>query len=644
MEKVKAIFHVFGPAVLVMVWLVSVFLAWAAAGRQAALVDWASLIAVLGVTFAAIRIAMMARSWRAVVARHERFEHAGADDVWRLARVARTRFQAGHLLAAGGCLLMMAALARTQFGLPVSAFFMGLGLLIATVVAGLGLRLNRGVEAVVTLFEPAPSQRTRSGREALERLRHSWRVDEALRRTHGAQGSAAAIEVLGVLRDEAAFWPKLAEQRVLRCGARLAWRVKAAAGLGAHALSAGLVAWALALLLPLKLLPPVPSPLTFLTEASESVPPVEEKEKEEEQDDEQTDLSSNDRNESGEDQAQSSGNDGSDGDDDSSGAQGPWGGEDRNQAEGSQGEGGEASEGRGDQVGQNGDRAQESGGNSGNGQADASGQAEQLDGQSGEGQGETSQNPGLDREDGQGQGRQEPDGTDGRDAGEGREPGAEGEPAPSDQGSGEAPSENGEGSSSDDQTGENGASPVDGQEGQQGNTGDGDRSEGQGGGTGEGDGADGQSDSGNDGAGGEDSADAETEIGGGDRAGHDDAAPDAAATRSEANGSGDDEQLDLAASGEGSELSRDDSRGAEQPAPDSGSGETENLVQGGAAGDGAEVDAEGFDPTGQSHPFAASGTAPEGLTIFQGDLPDYPDNLVPAPPPRTKTTILDRGT
>ncbi|WP_263048285.1 hypothetical protein [Roseovarius pelagicus] len=591
----------------------------AAAGRQAALVDWALVIAVLGVTSALISTATVALLWRAVVARHERFEHAGTDDVRRLARVARTRFRAGHLIAAGGWLLVMATLARTQFGLPISALFMGPGLLIATIVAGSGLRLHKGAEAAVTLMEPAPSQRTRLGREALARLRHSWRVDEALKRTHGPEGSAAAIEVLGVLRDGAAFWPKLAEQELSLFGARMAWRFKAMSGLSWHGLSAGLIAWALALWLPLNVLPPLPSPLTFLTGASEQVPPEEE----EKQDEDQTDPSSNDRDECG---------------------------------------GGE----------------RESDGENGNGQGGASDKADQKNGQSGEGQGDTGQNAETDGDGGQGQERQEIDGTDRTDGGEGTEPGETGETAPSEQESGEAPLKNGESGSSDGQNGGDGAAPEDGQEGQRSDNVEGGQSEGQGGearenaasegvqkgeqGTngeenapdgqagseelpsdgaqdgqqgddGDGEAADEQGDAKDGGTGTEDNADVETENGGGDQDSIDGGAPDAAATRPEASGSSE-EQADLAVAGEGSDLSGDDSRVAEQPAPDGSSEETANAVQGGsAAGDGNEVEAEGFDPTGQSHPFAASGAAPEGLTIFQGDLPEYPENLLPAKPP-----------
>jgi len=68
--------------------------------------------------------------------------------------------------------------------------------------------------------------------------------------------------------------------------------------------------------------------------------------------------------------------------------------------------------------------------------------------------------------------------------------------------------------------------------------------------------------------------------------------------------------------------------------PEEGREGAENAVPSGSSAgtlDGDQVVT--FDPSGQSHPFAASGAAPEGLTIFQEELPSYPDNLLPPPPP-----------
>jgi hypothetical protein len=60
------------------------------------------------------------------------------------------------------------------------------------------------------------------------------------------------------------------------------------------------------------------------------------------------------------------------------------------------------------------------------------------------------------------------------------------------------------------------------------------------------------------------------------------------------------------------------------------------------------ADADGAPATETSagaldHPFAARGAAPPGITITQEDLPDYPDNLPPADPPKQRLPawILD---
>ena len=60
-----------------------------------------------------------------------------------------------------------------------------------------------------------------------------------------------------------------------------------------------------------------------------------------------------------------------------------------------------------------------------------------------------------------------------------------------------------------------------------------------------------------------------------------------------------------------------------------------------AADEGLQPNETG--PNSAEHPFAASGEVPEGITIRQKEVPDYPDNLPSAPPPtqRLPSWILE---
>jgi hypothetical protein len=69
------------------------------------------------------------------------------------------------------------------------------------------------------------------------------------------------------------------------------------------------------------------------------------------------------------------------------------------------------------------------------------------------------------------------------------------------------------------------------------------------------------------------------------------------------------------------------------PPPDS-----DNTTQSGTVGIASDQ-AQAQQPSGMArgHPFAAAGKAPAAATIPQGELPKYPDSLVPPPPPEQKT-------
>jgi len=533
------ILRLIGPRTLAVLWLICILLAWAAAGRHSGLVDWVILaaLAVLIIGFALKGSALI--TFKIIRGRHQRFEQRGAQDVHHLAYVARRRFGAGHYLLAGLLLLVTAGAARLQIGLPVSAFFLALGLVPFVVVATQGARVNRGAEAVAMLFEHAETKLTRTGRQAIAALSYKHRVEDALRQAHGPQGSIAASEVLGVLRHAHAFWPKLEPQLLSKWSAWLKWRAAAMLGLAGHAVSAGLVAWLLALWIPVKVLPPLPSPLALLAGQTPE------------------DQSG------GSEEARSK----------QIGA-----GEDGNESDGEDGASGE---------GGGGDTRSEGEGQSQSGQGEGSGEQGTGDGPGQSDDGSETKGSGSEGHNGDGDG-----------GAVGEEP-QDGETAGGDQGG--------------DGAGQSGGTP----DAPQADTGEEGKSEGQGGGDESGEGA---------------SDDTEPR----------DAAPDAEtegdgeSARDETNSTAEPEtqaEAEIANPVDASDPNEPIAPVLETP-PEEGREGAENAVPSGSSAGTLDGDqAVTFDPSGQSHPFAASGAAPEGLTIFQEELPSYPDNLLPPPPP-----------
>ncbi|WP_299771241.1 hypothetical protein [uncultured Tateyamaria sp.] len=638
---------------------------WAAAGRHSGLVDWVLLIAGLTAVTASVTGLAARFGYGRVTARHRRFEHAGSSDVHRLASTAAHRFRSGHLTIAALAAGLGAAAARAQLGLPISGGLMALVLVLFAVLAVQGLRLKPGAETVVTLFAPVVQHTTRTGREAIEALSHSTRVSQALSETYGSNGSAAAQEMLGVLRHEQAFWPKLETLQLAGWGHRVQWRARAMAGLAGHAVSAGVVAWLLAVWVPMNVLPPLPSPLAFLSgQAEQDIPPETDEDPEADPGDAGAQGGGAD-NEAGPDDSPS-GDDGDSGDGAGDGASGDNEGEPGETGDGTgseseegdnQGDGQEQSDAQSDGQGgenSNGDNASGEGGESpaeddaageggenpagedttgedGEGEPQNSGQAGQPgDGQPDPGEGDSGTQPG---ESSDGEGTQTDEPGDGQGSSDTSETGTgEGEPA-EEQGTGsetgegdgaQTPEEQGTGSESGEADSAETSEDASHAEGR----GEGGQSDGESGPTEE-EAPGTQEATPDDGAQGE----GMTEITAEERQGDGQGAPDQTVDGVDAPPDGAAEQ-EIAVSGDGSDLSELEATTQGQQAQEEEPTETPNAVPSGAsAGDTEGQEAERFDPTGQSNPYAATGTAPEGVTIFQDALPEYPDNLLPPEPP-----------
>lgn len=629
-----------GPVALVVFWVAAVLIAWAAAGRQIALVSWIILLGLICIAISVVTLLYAISALHKLRKRHQRFEHAGEADVAFLSRSERRIFSALHLGMSGLIFLTGGGIAFALLGLPSSAFALGFLFIPSVILAWKSFAPNLGPHCAIGLSVRPIPQLTRNGRDALFKLDKRERLRQSLVAAHqvGPQATTAR-ELLAILRHPMALWPDLNNAVAIAPIYQLRWRAAALFGLLGHMISAAVLAWALAMWLPVNLFPPLPSPLALLNGADPVVETPEPNRDEElpgssgdgsaedqPSGDERGDRSSQAGDESaGEDAGPG---EGSSGNSDAGGQRAP---SDNGVSEnaGVSGSGGDSA------VGDDGDssgdaQSEPSAGEGGNGEGAGESGADESAGASSVGEsaaGGEAAGQGVDSEgkdeasEGAAEG-QEGERQEGEAAGEGGEGagagGGAGEPNdPTGDGTGETSGE-GEG-------GETGAPPDENaSDSSEGDATDADSSSD----AGEGEGAGGAAETGNpieqssNGTSNDPLAVdlSEPQDGSGATA-TDDPIPDGTETQ----------QVNVA--GSGSELPDDQTGPIIGPPPTDADGEVQDITTGtAAAGDSGQAATE-TDQTGATHPFAAQGEAPPGVTIFQEELPPLPDNLPPAPPP-----------
>ncbi len=277
-----------GPSALLGVWGASVFLAWAAAGRHAGLLDWGLAFGLLTAAVGAFVLFVGMARLRRLRARHADYDHAGTSDVSQLSKVEREVFCGTHLLVSSLCVCGGLLVSLSLRGLPISALFVAVVLVPGAVLLWRSFGLNGGDHVAVGLFVAITLKRARTGQDAVYDLRHQSRIDVGLATAHSLEDNGAiAREILAILRHEGALWPSLDATVALAPISQMRWRLDALAGLTWHMISAGLVAWFLAFVAPIEFLDPLPSPLALLRgEDAQSLPenPPTEEEKETAQD------------------------------------------------------------------------------------------------------------------------------------------------------------------------------------------------------------------------------------------------------------------------------------------------------------------------------------------------------------------------